>query len=229
MPQHYFDCPLEIKEDSLQENGLFEGYGATFGGKPDAYGDIVAPGAFAGTLEKGGRNGNGIAMLWCHDSDDPIGVWTMLAEDKKGLKVQGKLAMKTQCGMEKYELMKMGAVKGLSIGYDTISYEYDEKKKVRTLTEVNLWEISLCTFPANTKATVTAIKAIESAQNERELEHALRDAGLSKSVAQYITKLAKPSLREAQDLGQAVNLNPVLQSLKKTSAELQILNKIYGA
>lgn len=229
MPSQYFDCSFEIKADSMMENGMFEGYGSTFGGKPDSYGDVVAPGAFTNTLSKGGRNGSGPAMLWCHDSTEPLGVWTMLAEDKKGLKVQGQLAMKTYCGMEKYELMKMGAVKGLSIGYETISYEYDEKKKIRTLTEVDLWEISLCTFPANTKATVTAIKAIESAQNERELERALRDAGLSKSVAQFITKLAKPSLREAGDSGKAVNLNPVLQSLKKTSAELQILNKIYGA
>lgn len=194
--------PFELKQEDIQEDGTFSGYGSIFGNK-DSHSDIVMPGAFTKTILKNGRNGNGVAMLYQHDSRRPIGVWTMLMEDKKGLKVEGKLILGTQDGRETYELMKAGALKGLSIGYDSIIDEIDRDKKVRYLKEVSLWEISPVTFGANIKAQVMNVKKIEIDQikdidNERDLEKILRESGLSKCAAQYIVKQMKPGLREAE-------------------------------
>lgn len=188
------DFPFEVK--SLSEDGTFDGYGSTFGGEPDSYGDVIAKGAFSKSLAKGGRNGNGIAMLWQHNSDQPIGIWPSISEDSRGLAVQGKIAINTSLGKDAYTLLKMGAIKGLSIGYNTVDYEYNTESKIRTLKEVDLWEISLVTFPANTNATITGIKAFEEAQNIREFERALRDAGLSQKQAKYIISMCQDSFEK---------------------------------
>lgn len=188
------DCLFEVKQ--LAEDGTFSGYGSTFGGEPDSYGDVIAKGAFSKSLAKGGRNGTGIAMLWQHNSDQPIGVWPSISEDSKGLAVEGKLAVDTALGKDAYTLLKMGAIKGLSIGYNTIDFEYNTESKIRTLKEIELWEISLVTFPANTNATITGIKAFEEAQNIREFEKALRDAGLSIKQAKYIIHLCQDSFEK---------------------------------
>lgn len=224
MDKDYLDIPFEVKAEDISEEGRFKGYGSTFGGSPDAYGDIVVSGAFLSSLSRGGRNKSGIPMLWQHNASQVPGVWTDLAEDKRGLKVEGQLALKTQLGLETYELMKLGGVKGLSIGYDVVTYERDEKRKVRLLKEVDLWEISLVTFPANTHARVTSVKAIEEAKTERELEEALREASLSKSAAQYIVKLCRQSLRESVSGDGQVRppmmLSGILDSLKAANEEL---------
>ena len=138
MDKQFLDMPFEIKAEDVEESGLFKGYAATFGGKPDAHGDIVLPGAFTKTLAKGGRNRTGIAMLWQHRTDEPIGTWPELVEDKKGLKVTGQLIREVPTGDKVYYLLKKGAVKHLSMGYDTIIDEMDNKKKVRYLKEVDL-------------------------------------------------------------------------------------------
>jgi len=114
-------------------------------------------------------------------------------EDSKGLAVQGQFAMKTRLGQEAYELLKMEAIKGLSIGYNSIVSEYDKEKDIRTLKEIELWEISLVTFPANINATVTGVKAFENVKTLREFEESLRDSGLSRAQAQYIVGLCKDS------------------------------------
>ena len=189
-----YDVPFEIK--SLAEDGSFSGYGSTFGGDPDSYGDVIAKGAFSKSLAKGGRNGTGIAMLWQHNSDQPVGVWPSIVEDSRGLAVQGKIAVDTALGKDAYTLLKMGAIKGLSIGYNTVDYEYNTETKIRTLKEVELWEISLVTFPANINATVTGIKAFEEAKTIREFEEALRDAGLSRKQTNYIISLCRDSFEK---------------------------------
>jgi uncharacterized protein len=106
---NYYDCPFEIKSEDITDKGRFSGYGSTFGGKPDSYGDIIVQGAFKETLERGGRNGNGIGMLWQHRSEEPIGVYESIVENSKGLKVEGQLALEVQRGKEAYILMKMKA------------------------------------------------------------------------------------------------------------------------
>lgn len=174
----HFRVVAELKAD---EKGVIEGYGSVFG-NTDSYGDIVAPGAFSRTLASAEKSGQMPAMLWQHNPDEPIGVWTSMKEDKRGLFVTGQLA-DTQRGREALTLTKMGALTGLSIGYSTVKFEYDQAKDVRTLTDVDLWEVSPVTFPANDKARISAVKAA-SEMSEREIEEILRDSGFSRKEAQ---------------------------------------------
>lgn len=211
------NVPFELKEGDVEETGLFRGYGAIFGIK-DSHSDVIMPGAFTKTLAAGGRNRSGVAMLYQHDFRRPIGVWNLLAEDRKGLKVEGQLAIKTKDGGDTYELMKLGALKGLSIGYDAIIHEFDSKKKIRYLKEVELWEISPVTFGANIKASVTAVKElkelIQRAGTERELERALRESDIfSKTDAQHVISLIKTVLRDSGTADEA-GLSIVLDGLK---------------
>lgn len=198
MMKEYLDVDFEIKSEDVQEDGIFVGYGSTFGGAPDSYGDIIKQGAFLESLNKGGRNGYGIAMLWQHKADKIPGKWISLEENSKGLKVKGQLALNTQLGKEAYELLKMGAIQGLSIGFN-VSKDgsvFDSKKRTRTITKANLWEISLVTFPANIRAKINSVKALEEITSERELEAFLRESGLSKQVSLVIVKMCKPYLSE---------------------------------
>ena len=230
MPEKYIAVPFEKKD--IQENGIFTGYGSTFGGKPDSYGDIIAPGAFSESIAKNGRGGMGIAMLYQHDHSQPIGVWNSIAQDRKGLVMEGQLALKTQRGAETYELMKMGALKGLSIGFDMPrdpdtgkiaddAIEINEKKKTQLLKRINLWEVSPVTFAANTRASVTGVKSLEEARTERELEKALRDSGLSKREALHVAMLCKPGLRDS-GTGEVreilETLNTVIDDIQVTAA-----------
>ena len=214
--------PFEIKIDAAQSDGSFEGYGSTFGGAPDSYGDIVIQGAFKDSLKKNGRNGNGIAMLWQHDSKVPVGVWDRMEENSKGLFVQGKVAINTSLGKDVFELAKMGAIKGLSIGYSPEEWEFDAKKQIRYLKKVDLWEISLVTFPANTRATITAVKSLlQNAKNERELEEGLRESGLSSSAAVYIASLLKDKLFErVKQKQQDESMKLLLEKIKSVNSIL---------
>lgn len=223
----YIEVPFEIKESDIKEDGSFSGYGSLFDRKPDAHRDIISPGAFTKTLADGGRNGTGVAMLWQHNPGSIPGVWSQLREDRKGLFSAGRLALKTGLGSDVYEILKLAAEMGTfklsqSIGYDAVEYEVDEKKKIRDLKVVDLWELSLVTFPAKLGATVVSVKRIEDAKTERDFENVLRDANLSKSAARYIVHLWKQaSLREAGDgiLGLGV-LSGILDGLKETNEDL---------
>lgn len=108
----------------------------------------MAAGAFVKSLADHKTAGTMPAMLWQHNSDEPIGVWTEMAEDANGLRVKGQLALNTTRGKEAYELAKMGALNGLSVGFITKQFEYDTETDVRTITEADLWEVSLVTFPS---------------------------------------------------------------------------------
>ena len=123
------------------------------------------------------------AMLWQHDADKPIGIWTEMSEDEKGLRIKGQLAMETVKGKEAHALLKMGALNGLSIGFMSKEWAYDRDTEVRTLTAIDLWEVSLVTFPANEKARVTNVKSADELQAPKDAEKVLRDAGFSKSDA----------------------------------------------
>ncbi len=145
-----------------------EGLGSVFG-NTDSYGEIVMPGAFAESIAK-----RKPAMLWQHRSDMPIGVWDEVEETKKGLRLKGRI-LTTQAGNDAYLLAKEGALSGLAIGFSTIRDERDPKKGVRKLLEVDLFEVSLVTFPANEKAQITNVKS--RPQTLREFETFLREAG----------------------------------------------------
>jgi len=177
----------EVRSFALQikaagDDGTVEGYGSVFGVR-DNYDDVIAKGAFIQSLKDHKAAGTMPAMLWQHDADKPIGVWTEMVEDEKGLRIKGQLAMETVKGKEAHALLKMGAINGLSIGFMSKQWAYDRETEVRTLTEIDLWEVSLVTFPANEKARVTNVKSADEMATPKDAEKALRDAGFSKSDA----------------------------------------------
>ena len=165
------DVPFQIK--AVSDDGLFSGYGSVFG-VIDSYKEVVAPGAFTKSLQR-----RTPSLLWQHRSSEPIGVYTSIREDQTGLYVEGKLALKTARGAEAYELLKMGAISGLSIGFLVKLFEYinNGEEKVRRLTEIDLWEVSLVTFPANESARISGVKSIETIESLADAEAFLRDAG----------------------------------------------------
>ena len=140
------------------EEGVIEGFGSVFG-QEDAYGEVVVPGAFAASLAEHRAAGTMPAMLWQHRQDMPIGVWESMDEDQRGLRVKGRLAMDVAQAREAFALVKAGAISGLSIGFMTKEDEYDPKTNIRTVRAVDLWEVSLVTFPAAKSARVTRVKA----------------------------------------------------------------------
>ena len=171
---------LQIKEAG--DDGSVEGYGSVFGVR-DNYDDVIAKGAFAATLAAHKSAGTMPAMLWQHDACEPIGIWSEMVEDDKGLRIKGQLALDTARGKEAHALLKMGALNGLSIGFVSKQWAYDRETDVRTLTEIDLWEVSLVTFPANEKARVTNVKSSDDLATPKDAERLLRDAGFSKSDA----------------------------------------------
>ena len=191
------DIAFEYKAED-DEKGMFSGYGSIFGNK-DLGNDVVVEGAFAKSIGKKGAKA--VKMLYQHRQDEPIGVFDEIIEDRRGLKVKGRLAMGTQRGREVYELMKMGALDGLSIGYrvDPKGAEYDEKGKRRYLKSVDLMEISAVTFPMNPRARVQAVKGAE--RTVREWEELLRDAG---SLSRNEAKAAASAVAKALEQRDAV-------------------------
>ena len=180
MKTKHFDVGFEIK--AVNADGTVEGYGSVFGVR-DNYDDVISKGAFVQSLKDHKAAGTMPAMLWQHDADKPIGVWTEMVEDEKGLRIKGQLAMETVKGKEAHALLKMGALNGLSIGFMSKEWAYDRETEVRTLTAIDLWEVSLVTFPANEKARVTNVKSADELQAPKDAEKVLRDAGFSKSDA----------------------------------------------
>lgn len=146
---------------ATDEAGTVSGYASVFGGEPDSYGDIIAPGAFTASLAEHKAAGSAPLMLWQHDPLEPIGVWGELREDATGLFVTGRLVLDTRRGQDAYALLKAGALNGLSIGYRTRSAER-RAGGVRVLQNVELIEISLVSIPAASRARVTGVKAAQA-------------------------------------------------------------------
>lgn len=151
--RRFSTCGLALK--SLNEAGRFAGYASVFG-VVDQQRDVVMRGAFLRSLSA--RKGE-VKLLWQHDSNAPIGVIDRLFEDTRGLYIEGKLLLNVQQAKEAYSLLKAGVVAGLSIGYLPVNYHIDPETGVRVLTEVDLFEVSLVTFPANQAAGVTVVKS----------------------------------------------------------------------
>ena len=204
-----FQCELKASGDT----GTFEGYGSIFN-ITDRGGDIVVPGAFTETLAAQKAAGRLPAMLWQHRQAEPIGVYTSMEEDAVGLKVKGQLALKTARGAEAYELMKMGALSGMSIGYRSRDDSYDRVTGVRSLKKVDLVELSLVTFPMNDASRVSAVKTIEELDSLSEIERHLRDVcGLSKSESTALVSRVK-SVISRSDSGEGDGLASLADVLK---------------
>ena len=218
-------CDTEIKKLTFHsevkandDKGTFTGYGSIFGNE-DQGSDIMQKGAFTKSLEQ--RPASKVKLLYQHKTDEPIGIFETMYEDQKGLFVKGRLAMGTQKGREAYELLKMGALDGMSIGFraDPDKQGYNENKRgTRTLKEVDLMEISLVTFPMNERALIENVKA--SQKSIREWEKILREVGsLSRTEAKIGAKALSESLsqRDAGDDNKqlATLINKVADILKQ--------------
>jgi HK97 family phage prohead protease len=139
---------------SLVEGMRVEGYASLFG-RPDRGGDVVQPGAYTASLAALKREGRKVKMLWQHDPSQPIGVWDEVREDRTGLFVKGRLLRDVSRGREAAALVEAGAIDGLSIGYRTRRADRDGQGR-RQLHELELWEVSLVTFPMLAEARVGA-------------------------------------------------------------------------
>ncbi len=139
---------------SLAEGARIEGYASLFG-KVDQGGDVVERGAYAASLAELKRAGRGVKLLWQHDPTQPIGIWDEVREDDRGLYVKGRLLTEVARGREAASLIEAGAIDGLSIGYRTVrSSKADSGRRV--LSEIELWEVSLVTFPMLPDARIGA-------------------------------------------------------------------------
>jgi hypothetical protein len=188
---------LDIK--SITEEGVITGYGSIFGNK-DGGGDIVMPGAYSKSLAEHRRKGTSVKMFWQHNPNEPIGKWTDLAEDGKGLYVEGKLNMGVQRAREAYSLLKDGDIEGLSIGYRVVTEEQDEKRGATLLKEVSLFEVSIVSMAMNERARVEGVKAAVDQEildkltggerlTEREFERMVKGLGLSNSQAERAARV----------------------------------------
>jgi HK97 family phage prohead protease len=146
---------LPISRVSLSPDGAVEGYASLFG-EVDQARDMVMPGAFTQTLKQRGLRK--IPMLFQHDPSEPVGVWLDIAEDFRGLRARGRLIPDVMRAKELLALIRAGAIDGLSIGYRTVRGQIDPKTRVRRLYQVDLWEISIVTFPLLNGARVAAVK-----------------------------------------------------------------------
>ncbi len=139
---------------NVQDGNIIEGYASLFGAC-DQGGDVVTKGAYERSLKTLVATGRNVKMLWQHDPAQPIGIWDEVREDGKGLWVKGRLLDSVEKGREAAALIAAGAIDGLSIGYRTVKATKNDKGQ-RLLTELELWEVSLVTFPMLPSARVGA-------------------------------------------------------------------------
>lgn len=204
--------PLELKFAGDEQPGTFTGYASVFN-TVDLGGDMILKGAFRETLREWKKSKKLPPMLlnhggWEPDSDVPIGVFDSMEEDETGLKFEAHLiALDTDLGKRIHAAMKAGALDGMSIGYRAREFIMGSKpdEPRRTLKKIDLVEVSVVTFPMNTQARVSQAKG--EMPTQREIEQALRDAGLTRSEAKaMIAGGYKVALRDAGAEGEADSL-----------------------
>lgn len=197
--------PLEIRLDGDgADQGTISGYASTYGPPADAYGDVIAKGAYAATLAEDRAAGTVPAMLWSHAMSEVIGRWTELREDDRGLFVRGKLNLNTTRGREAFEHLKAKDVNGLSIGF-RIRPGGDKLQDdgTRLITAVDLLEVSVVALPAAKLARVHAVRSIETRQ---ELIDGLRSMGMPLAAAKAVAGGGWPALAGADDDAVAAEL-----------------------
>ncbi len=223
------NIPFELKSLATRrigeglEIGVFDGLASTFG-TPDRAGDVIEPGAFRDSLARAGR----IKMLWQHDPRAPIGIWEHIEETAAGLAVKGRLVLEVQQAREALALLRAGAVDALSIGFSVprAGASFDRESSLRRLNRIDLWEVSIVTFPANPDARVARVKGWGGAgsgnrlPSERDFERYLtRDAGFSRSQARTIVGSGYKALTPRRDAGcdSAKNLEDLAARLRRVA------------
>lgn len=215
MKTKHLNVAFEIK--AVSDDGFFSGYGSVFE-VLDSYREIVKPGAFLKSIADWTQKGRMPPVLWNHDGNQVIGVYTLMREDERGLYVEGQLLTDAvQKAREVHAALKVGAISGMSIGYTVVKAQ-DADKGVRRLTELSLWEISIVTFPANEAARVDAVKEALIEGNLPtlpEFEIFLREAGFSKSQATAVA---------GSGLSKLLRSESGTEASKSVSEALAILN-----
>ncbi|WP_085248039.1 HK97 family phage prohead protease [Gilliamella mensalis] len=208
------DIPFEIK--SISDTGAFTGYGSVFGVK-DSYSDIVIKGAFANSLNKWKEKGRLPALLWQHKMDEPIGYYTKMVEDDNGLYLEGQLLIDDDpLAKRAHAHMKAKSLSGLSIGYILNDYDYDNEKSAFILKDIDLWEVSVVTFPANDEARIDNVKSIFESGDippPKEIERVLRDVGLSRTQAKAFMSEGYSSLKQRDVSNSEENALEILKSI----------------
>lgn len=219
---------FEVKFAPNAPEGTFSGYGAIFGNN-DSYDDVLIKGAFSDTLKDWEAKGKYPPMLLQHGggflggADDllPVGKWTAMEENSKGLKVEGQLfALSTERGQYIYEGLKSGALDGLSIGYRAKEFVLGTKpgEPRRSLKKVELVECSIVTFPANDKSRVSSVKSASEIKTIREFEAFLREVGgFSHAAARSI---AERGFKSSEPRDEDGAMNDLLRTLKEVRAGL---------
>lgn len=213
-----FRSELKAVED---EEMTIEGYGSTFG-NVDSYNDVVESGAFKRTIN---NNKKRMKMLWQHDMYEPIGKFLEMEEDSKGLYFKAKLS-KTDVGMKAYTLAKDKVLDEFSIGFNPIKWEYDSNKDIRYLKEVKLWEISLVTFAANEKATLSNVKGFDILLNEIKTGNILiyADEAKIKDAINSLTALINNDKNSSKDTSTNIINNShdieVIKKIKKDEIDI---------
>lgn len=208
---------ISFKAEAVKDDGFFSGYCNVFDVE-DSYGDVVRKGAFIESINDWQAKGKMPPVLWQHNRSEVIGVWTKLFEDDHGLYGEGRLLINDVAkAKEAHALLKHGAIDGLSIGYYTKEYSYDVENEIYNLLKLDLREVSIVTFPANTDSTIDAVKFNkEQLPSLPEFEKFLREAGFSKSQA---TAIAGHGLRpllqgEPDSKDDTAEILAILQSIQ---------------
>lgn len=220
--------PFELKElDKADNSGIFEGYAAIFG-KKDKMGETIEKGAFTKTLNEKKI----LPLLWYHDPRDPIGIVDDIKTDSKGLKVRGQLDLNVKSAQEKYSLMKLKAIRGLSFGYRTVKDLWDRKSGARSLLEVNLFEVSPCTFQMHPNALITGVKSlagvIEFLEEYRSTE--TKNSGAIDDIVNQLTNILKgvePS-KDTPALGKGL-YSPIIEALGSSKPQPHLLDSVFEA
>jgi HK97 family phage prohead protease len=193
---------IDLTLDKASGDGSFSGYASLFD-KVDLARDVVERGAFSRALRL--RGAAGVRMLFQHDPAEPIGTWLELREDDQGLFVRGQLTPGVARSREVLELLRNGALDGLSIGFRTVKAKKDAKSGLRRIVEADLWEISIVTFPMLPGARVQSVKSgARDLPTVREFERWLtRDAKLTRMEARAVIARGFSSLMRERDAGRA--------------------------
>ena len=216
-----FSPVLELKFVSDGDAGTFSGMAAVFG-NVDSHRDTIRPGAFAASLAAHKAAGTAPALLWSHDQAKPIGRLTNLAEDDRGLKVEGKFNLGTTNGRDAYAHAKEGDSTGLSIGYQVPAGGATHGKDgTRTLQRVAVHEISMVTLPSNSQARISGVKAMLT--SPADIERILRAGGVPNRLAAKIAEVGFPAVsgKSAEPEVPPIDVERIKAVLRQHQAQLK--------
>lgn len=202
-------CAADLKD--VDQAGIFEGYASVFN-RQDLGRDVVLPGAFRESLKA--RGVSGVRMLFQHDPNQPIGIWERIYEDARGLFVRGRIMTEVAKGREILALMRANALDGLSIGFRAEQGVRSKQTGVRRLRKIDLWEISIVTFPMLPDARISSVKSSDGTRTiptPREFERWLtQDAGFTRSQARAVARDGLKGLDPMRDAGESSVMQQML-------------------